>query len=86
MIPEIGHYALVLALFLALVQSVIPLVGAARGDAAWMDVAKPAAIELFFTIAMNTLPRGGITVRKACGRTTSRSDWPKVRPMASRWR
>ena len=26
--PEIGHYALVLALFLALVQSVVPLVGA----------------------------------------------------------
>ena len=32
MIPEIGHYALVLALFLALVQSVLPLVGAARGN------------------------------------------------------
>ena len=44
MIPEIGHYALVLALFLALVQSVLPLVGAAHGDAAWMDVAKPAAV------------------------------------------
>jgi hypothetical protein len=45
-------------------------------------VAKPAAIELFFTMAMNTLPKGGITVRKAWGRTTSRSDCPKVRPIA----
>ena len=55
MIPEIGHYALVLALFLALVQSVIPLVGAARGDAAWMDVAKPAAIGQFAMILVSFL-------------------------------
>jgi cytochrome c-type biogenesis protein CcmF len=43
MIPEIGHYALVLALALAIVQSVLPLAGAARGDASWMAVAAPAA-------------------------------------------
>jgi cytochrome c-type biogenesis protein CcmF len=42
-IPEIGHYALVLALALAIVQSILPLVGAARGDATWMAVAAPAA-------------------------------------------
>ena len=28
MIPELGHYALVLALFLALVQATLPLIGA----------------------------------------------------------
>jgi cytochrome c-type biogenesis protein CcmF len=44
MIPELGHYALVLALFVALVQSVVPLVGAATGNATWMAVARPAAI------------------------------------------
>ena len=55
MIPEIGHYALVLALFLALVQSVLPLVGAARGDAAWMDVAKPAAVGQFAMILASFL-------------------------------
>ncbi|CAO3376936.1 heme lyase CcmF/NrfE family subunit [Azospirillum argentinense] len=44
MIPELGHYALVLALFVALVQSGVPLVGAATGNAAWMGVARPAAI------------------------------------------
>ncbi|WP_114392225.1 heme lyase CcmF/NrfE family subunit [Oleisolibacter albus] len=43
MIPELGHYALVLALLLALVQSTLPFVGAARGNLAWMEVAKPAA-------------------------------------------
>ena len=45
MIPELGHYALVLALFMALVQSVLPLAGAARGNSAWMAVAEPAELQ-----------------------------------------
>ena len=43
MIPELGQLALALALAVALVQGVLPLAGAARGDAAWMGVARPAA-------------------------------------------
>ncbi|MDH4173413.1 MAG: heme lyase CcmF/NrfE family subunit [Betaproteobacteria bacterium] len=43
MIPELGQLALSLALIVALVQGVLPLAGAARGDAAWMGVARPAA-------------------------------------------
>jgi cytochrome c-type biogenesis protein CcmF len=43
MIPELGQLALSLALVVALVQGVLPLAGAARGDAAWMSVARPAA-------------------------------------------
>src|SRR4029453_7319986 len=43
---------------------------------------KAAAIEVFLVRAMTTLISGGITVRKAWGRTISRSDWVKVRPMA----
>jgi len=42
-IPELGQLALSLALIVALVQGILPLVGAARGDAAWMGVARPAA-------------------------------------------
>jgi len=42
-IPEIGHYALVLALAVVLVQTVLPLVGALRGIPEWVDVAFPAA-------------------------------------------
>jgi len=42
-IPELGHYALVLTLFVALVQSTLPMVGAATGNTAWMNVARPAA-------------------------------------------
>ena len=41
-----------------------------------------AAIEVFLTMAIQTLPRGGTTVRKACGSTTSRRDWPTVSPSA----
>ncbi len=33
MIPELGHFSLILALAVALVQGTLPLVGAARGDA-----------------------------------------------------
>ena len=43
MIPELGQLALSLALVVALVQGTLPLAGAARGDAGWMGVARPAA-------------------------------------------
>ncbi|MEX2197489.1 MAG: cytochrome c biogenesis protein CcsA, partial [Burkholderiales bacterium] len=43
MIPELGQLALSVALVVALVQGILPLAGAARGDAAWMGVARPAA-------------------------------------------
>jgi hypothetical protein len=42
----------------------------------------PAAIEVFLTMAIQTLPSGGITVRNAWGSTTSRSVWANVRPIA----
>ena len=43
MIPEIGNLALILALCVALLQGVLPLVGAARNRLAWMAIATPAA-------------------------------------------
>jgi len=43
MIPEIGHYALVLALSMAIVQAALPLIGAQQGKASWIAVARPAA-------------------------------------------
>ncbi len=43
MTPELGQLALILALVLALVQSILPLVGAWRGNHALMAVARPAA-------------------------------------------
>ncbi len=43
MIPETGHLSLIVALTLALVQGVLALLGAARGDARMMAVARPTA-------------------------------------------
>lgn len=44
MIAEAGHYALVLALALALIQSIVPLIGARLRDAALMNVARSTAL------------------------------------------
>ncbi|WP_315900556.1 heme lyase CcmF/NrfE family subunit [Halomonas sp. DP8Y7-1] len=43
MIPEIGHYALVIALLMAVVQAVLPLAGAATRRPLWMAYARPMA-------------------------------------------
>ena len=49
MIAEAGHYALVLALGLALIQSFVPLLGARQGDPSLMNVARSTAlVQLLF--------------------------------------
>jgi len=53
MIVEIGHYALVLALALAIVQGLAPLVGAIRRDGALMAMAQPAAVMQFLLIGLS---------------------------------
>ncbi|MFY9599556.1 MAG: heme lyase CcmF/NrfE family subunit [Pseudolabrys sp.] len=55
MIPEVGHYALVLALGLGLVQSVVPVVGARGGDAALMRLASSTALMQFIFVALSFL-------------------------------
>ena len=44
MIVELGHLTLILALLVATVQAIMPLVGAAKGWRGWMAVAEPAAL------------------------------------------
>ena len=51
MIPELGHFALILALLVALAQGIVPLVGAHRRDAALMAIARPAARAQFVLVA-----------------------------------
>ncbi len=51
MIPEIGHFALILALLVALVQGTFPIIGAARRNSVWMGLAVPAARAQFFLVA-----------------------------------
>ena len=52
MTPEIGHFALILALSLALCQGILPLVGAYRNDSAMIAVAAPAALGQFVFVAV----------------------------------
>lgn len=52
MIPEIGHFALILALLVALVQGAFPIIGAASGNVVWMELARPAARVQFLLIAV----------------------------------
>ncbi|MDH3770571.1 MAG: cytochrome c biogenesis protein CcsA, partial [Nitrospirota bacterium] len=57
MIVEIGHYALVLAFGLALVQGTLPLWGAARNDANLIALSRTTALGqfLFLTVAFAAL-------------------------------
>ena len=52
MIPEIGHFALILALLAALAQGTLPVWGAYRRDAALMALAKPAARAQFALVVI----------------------------------
>jgi cytochrome c-type biogenesis protein CcmF len=51
MIPELGHFALVLALVLAGVQTFFGIAGAARGDARWQAVVRPAVAGQFVLVS-----------------------------------
>jgi cytochrome c-type biogenesis protein CcmF len=53
MIPEIGHFALILALALAACQGILPMIGAHKNDAAMMSVARTAAYGQFFFVAVS---------------------------------
>jgi cytochrome c-type biogenesis protein CcmF len=52
MIPELGHFALILALLVAIVQSTLPLAGAALGAPRLMALARPAARAQFFLVVV----------------------------------
>jgi cytochrome c-type biogenesis protein CcmF len=51
MITELGHFALLLAFGVALIQTIVPLVGAHKGWPGWMAVAEPAASVQFALVA-----------------------------------
>lgn len=52
MVAEIGHFALALAVIVALLQAVLPLMGAAKGNRTLMDVAVPAALAQAVLVTM----------------------------------
>ncbi|HLP67801.1 MAG TPA: heme lyase CcmF/NrfE family subunit, partial [Rhizobium sp.] len=53
MIIELGHYALVLALATAIVVSVLPVIGAKRGDTALMGVATTGTLAMFGLVVLS---------------------------------
>ena len=52
MIPELGHFALILALLLSATQSAFSLAGAARGNVAWMAAGRSAVVGQFVFTAV----------------------------------
>ncbi len=53
MIPEIGQFALVVALCLAITQALVPLAGASLGVQRWVAVAVPAALAQLLFVALS---------------------------------
>ena len=52
MIPEIGQFALIISLCIALTQSLVPLAGAALGLQRWIALAVPAALAQLLFVAI----------------------------------
>jgi cytochrome c-type biogenesis protein CcmF len=55
MSPELGHFALILALCMALVQATMPLIGSLNNTPAWVALARPAAWGQFTFLAISFL-------------------------------
>jgi cytochrome c-type biogenesis protein CcmF len=52
MITELGHFALILAFMVAIVQTVVPMIGAQKRWPGWMAMAAPAATAQFLLVAL----------------------------------
>lgn len=89
MIPEIGVFALVLALLVAVVQAALPLAGAHWKVVSWMRIARPAALlqGLFAWLAFGCLASsflsGDFSVLYVA--SNSHSELPAVYRFAALW-
>ena len=52
MIPELGHFALIVAFAISIMLSIVPLIGAARNDAAMVAMARPAALTMLLFVGL----------------------------------
>jgi cytochrome c-type biogenesis protein CcmF len=52
MIPELGHFALILALIMALVLATLPMIGSLANIPSWVALGRPVALGQFFFIAV----------------------------------
>ncbi|PPC92315.1 MAG: c-type cytochrome biogenesis protein CcmF [Methylobacter sp.] len=52
MVPELGHFALIMSLCMAVVLGTVPFAGASRAIAGWIAIARPAAFGLLLFMAL----------------------------------
>ncbi len=53
MIPELGHFSLILALCMSLILGTLPIIGAYRGFSSWIAVARPTAYAQLLFMALS---------------------------------
>ena len=89
MTPEIGQFALTLALAVAIVQSILPIVGASTGRVLWMESAKTTAVlqvtlvAIAFGALMRSFVVSDFTVRNVV--ENSHSLKPMIFKVAGTW-
>ena len=89
MITEIGHFALIMALAVAVAQSIVPLVGAQRGDQALMAMGRTASFAqlLLVGIAFAALLHAYVTSDFSVANVAqnSHTDKPMVYKVSGLW-
>lgn len=89
MLPELGHFALALALSLALIQSVLPIIGANKGDIRLMQSANMTAfgqvvfVGLAFAALMHAFVTSDFTVLNVASNSNSLK--PMIYKVAATW-
>jgi cytochrome c-type biogenesis protein CcmF len=89
MIPELGHFALIISLGIAIILGILPIYGTFRGNANFVALAKPAAITqwLFMAISFGCLVYAFVTddfsVRYVA--STSNSALPLLYKVSAVW-
>ena len=89
MLPELGLFALIIALFVALALATLPIIGAARGNLAWMALARPAAqaqfvfVALAFAALMSSFANNDFSVVNVA--SNSNSELPLAYRLAATW-
>ena len=53
MIPELGQFSLILAFCLSILLGTLPIIGAARGNVLWMNLARPLAAGVFVFLGIS---------------------------------
>ncbi len=86
---EMGHFLLLMAFAVAVIQSVVPMIGAARDDSAMLEVAKPAALGQFacltlaFAVLMQAYIISDFSVANVA--TNSHSSKPMIYKISGTW-